>query len=84
MNNNGQGTRTMIEVPELGRAYLISMPFSDEEYFHIKLPFENRAEYNKWRTTFDQVMEIVNKGVEEIHDFYHDEIEELKTNYEER
>lgn len=70
MNNNGQGTRTMIEVPELGRAYLISMPFSDEEYFHIKLPFENRAEYNKWVVAFDEVMKVINNQVDKIHEHY--------------
>ena len=54
------GTRTAIEVPGIGRGYLISMPDAKEDQFMFKLPCENWGEHEPWRICFDDVLAVVN------------------------
>lgn len=70
------GLRKRIAVPKVGDGYLISMPFADKDYFQYKIPFENRAEYNKWRKAIDSILDVVNEYVEAIHEHYNEMLEE--------
>lgn len=67
---NDTGTRTVIEVPGLGRCYLLAMPHAKEDHFIIKIPYENRAEHEKWRLALDTMLDVVNGHVSAIHKHY--------------